>query len=365
MRIAMVVTAQTRGGVYTNVKELVGGLTQVGDDVVLFVDEVLRDDFRNDLRDLANVEIHGLDQAAREHCDIWHLHLHDSFNRRALQLQLKRVLFKGRRSILIDEHLPRTPRSDSALDYEPDTPPGSKKPFAKQLKGIIKRLQYLLSGSVVVHSKASADFLSARYGTNVHRMILVPLGVPATPELEPKAASSTLQILLLAVVCFRKGHDLLIEATRFATKRWEVTFVGGGSQLDAFKELAKARGQQPIVFLGQANEPGDAIAACDVLCVPSRSDASSISALEAMMAGKPVVVSRADGVPELVHDGVTGLVVDAEDPRALAEALDKMAEETFRLQMGKEARKVMLATRTTGHMIRATRDAYKAMMFNG
>ena len=361
MKVAMVVTAKTRGGVYTNVKDLLLGLHGKGHELAVFVDDALRDDFSEDLRAHPEIQIKSLKFAARERCDVWHLHLHDSFGRQALRLQLERLFWRGHRTILLDEHLPRTPRSDESLDYEPDTPPGTKKPFAKQLKSLVKRGQFFLCGSVMVHSQASADFLKNRYSTSAKRIVLVPLGVPVTPQLDSPGPSRALRILLLAVVCFRKGHDLLIEATRFAQTPWEVTFAGGGSQLRSFEALAAERAQQPIRFVGELKDPLAAIAACDVLCVPSRSDASSISGLEAMMAGKPLVVSTADGVPELVHDGVTGLIVEATDPRALAAALDKMSDIALRTTMGRNAREVMLATRTFDHMVHATIAAYQGL----
>jgi glycosyltransferase involved in cell wall biosynthesis len=361
VKIAMVVTAKTRGGVYTNVRDITLGLHQRGHEVVIFVDEALSKDFAEDLKESPGIKIKGLRDAVRERCDVWHLHLHDSFHRNAFSLQVQRLILRGRRNILLDEHLPRTPRSDSQLAYEPDTPPGRKKPFAKQLKGVVKRLQFFLCGKVMVHSRASSDFLRARYATPLRRIVLVPYGVPITPALEAPAPSERLRILLLAVVCFRKGHDLLIEATRYAKTPWDVVFVGGGSQMETFQALATERAMQTVRFAGQMNNPGAAVAACDVLCVPSRSDASSISGLEAMMAGKPLVVSTADGVPELIDDGITGLVVDATIPQALAEALDKLADPELRASMGRSAREVMLATRTFDHMIEATIAAYQGL----
>jgi glycosyltransferase involved in cell wall biosynthesis len=62
-----------------------------------------------------------------------------------------------------------------------------------------------------------------------------------------------------------------------------------------------------------------------VLVQPSRADNLPLSILEAMAAGLPVVGTRVGGIPELVVDGKTGLLVEPENPRALADALEQLA----------------------------------------
>ena len=62
-----------------------------------------------------------------------------------------------------------------------------------------------------------------------------------------------------------------------------------------------------------------------MLVQPSRADNLPLSILEAMAAGLPVVGTRVGGIPELVVDGETGVVVEPESPRALADALEQLA----------------------------------------
>ena len=70
---------------------------------------------------------------------------------------------------------------------------------------------------------------------------------------------------------------------------------------------------------------GEQLPQLDVLVQPSRADNLPLSILEAMAAGLPVVGSRVGGIPELIVDGVTGFVVEPESPRALADALERLA----------------------------------------
>ena len=76
-----------------------------------------------------------------------------------------------------------------------------------------------------------------------------------------------------------------------------------------------------------------------MLVQPSRADNLPLAVLEAMAAGLPVVGTRVGGIPELVVDGETGVLVEPEDPPALAEALDSLAASPeLRRELGRAGR---------------------------
>jgi glycosyltransferase involved in cell wall biosynthesis len=79
--------------------------------------------------------------------------------------------------------------------------------------------------------------------------------------------------------------------------------------------------RRPGRFLGFRGDAADLIAGLDILAVPSRSEGTPLVVGEAMAAGVPVVASRVGGLPDRVTHRRTGLVVDPEDPEALATAL--------------------------------------------
>jgi glycosyltransferase involved in cell wall biosynthesis len=82
-------------------------------------------------------------------------------------------------------------------------------------------------------------------------------------------------------------------------------------------------------------------AAADVVAVPSIiPDSLSRVILEAMTAGRPVVGTQVGGTPELVEDGVTGLLVKPHDPVGLARALERLLlDGPLRLRLGEQARR--------------------------
>jgi glycosyltransferase involved in cell wall biosynthesis len=78
----------------------------------------------------------------------------------------------------------------------------------------------------------------------------------------------------------------------------------------------------------------------DVFCLPSVQEGFGIVFLEAMAAGLPVVACRAAAIPEVVHDGATGVLVPPRDPAALARAIgDLLRDPARRKALGDEGRR--------------------------
>lgn len=78
---------------------------------------------------------------------------------------------------------------------------------------------------------------------------------------------------------------------------------------------------------------------CDVLALPSKTEGWGLALMEAMACGKPVVASRTGGIPELVNDGVEGLLVEPGDIRALADAIVRILRDpAIRAEMGSKGR---------------------------
>ena len=131
-----------------------------------------------------------------------------------------------------------------------------------------------------------------------------------------------------SVAMFRgsKGHDHLLEA--FQLLRAEVPgarllLVGDGIRRQWVESLAHERGLgDAVVFAGFRDDVPALLAAMDCFALAStRTEGVPQSLLQAFAAGTPVVATRIGGIPEVVEDGRTGLLVPPEDPRALAGAL--------------------------------------------
>jgi len=100
--------------------------------------------------------------------------------------------------------------------------------------------------------------------------------------------------------------------------------IGEGAERAALERLARDEGvAERVEFRGSHPQPvvADWIAAADLLCLPSHAEGSPNVVVEALASGTPVVASRVGGIPDLVDEGVNGLLVVPGDPVALAGAL--------------------------------------------
>jgi len=101
-----------------------------------------------------------------------------------------------------------------------------------------------------------------------------------------------------------------------------VEIAGGGSCLEELQGLAASLGvADRIAFLGEVRNIPAVLGGSRMFVLPSRSEGIPLTALEAMAWGLPVVATRVGGLPEVVEQGVTGLLVPPADPTALADAM--------------------------------------------
>lgn len=122
--------------------------------------------------------------------------------------------------------------------------------------------------------------------------------------------------------------------------------VGEGPELAALEQLAAAEGVgDRIRFLGHREDARALLDAADVYVNSSISEGISLTVLEAMAAGLPVVATRVGGTPEVVADGETGHLVPAREPAALAAAAAALLRDPgLAAAMGRAGR-----TRVEGH----------------
>jgi glycosyltransferase involved in cell wall biosynthesis len=134
-----------------------------------------------------------------------------------------------------------------------------------------------------------------------------------------------------------KGHEVLLEAVallRRAGRDLRVVLVGDGERRRWLEARIARAGLGDVVLLRGAlphEQVPAVLAAATALVVPSvtardgQMEGIPVALMEGMAAGLPVVATRLSGIPELVQDGVTGLLVPERDPAALAAAMERLA----------------------------------------
>ncbi|MGA3056683.1 MAG: glycosyltransferase [Candidatus Limnocylindrales bacterium] len=125
-----------------------------------------------------------------------------------------------------------------------------------------------------------------------------------------------------------KGHRTLIDAwpdVLAAVPNAWLLVIGEGSERDALEAEAATLGvSERVVFTGRREDVPAVTAALDVSVLPSYREAQGLSVLEAMALSRPVVASNVGGIPEMIEDGVTGLLVPPNDCGALAAAIVRL-----------------------------------------
>jgi glycosyltransferase involved in cell wall biosynthesis len=150
-------------------------------------------------------------------------------------------------------------------------------------------------------------------------------------RLFPDAGQGKLVVLVGNMHTDVKGHPWLIASAPEVLREFPDTqfiLVGDGEQRSSFEKQAQDLGViRNFLFLRRRSDIPDILASCDIAVLPSRAEGLPNAVLEYMAAGLPVIVSRVGGNPELVQDGVTGIVVPSEDSAALSTALLKLLAE--------------------------------------
>jgi glycosyltransferase involved in cell wall biosynthesis len=140
-----------------------------------------------------------------------------------------------------------------------------------------------------------------------------------------------------------KSYDLLLHAAEsVCMRRPEARFllVGEGSLREELTRQRDSLGlADRVIFLGARTDIPDLLAAMDLYVISSRREGLPVALIEAMMAAKPIVATAVGGIPEALSQGKEGLLVEAGNQAALAEAILTLMDDPARRQrMGERAR---------------------------
>lgn len=180
------------------------------------------------------------------------------------------------------------------------------------------------------------------------KLRVVRVGVDADAFHPPSArpCSGPLRLLTVAQLVRRKGHAVLLGAlARLRSQGVDVTatFVGDGPERESLERLA-ADLRLDVRFAGAVGqgELGAYYADAQLFCLPAFAEGLPVVLMEAMASGLPVVSTSVMGVPELVEDGESGLLVSPAREDQLANAIARLASAPeLRQRMGSAGRRVV------------------------
>jgi len=187
-----------------------------------------------------------------------------------------------------------------------------------------------------------------------------------------------------------KGISELLEAARILRSRRDILFeiAGGNSrpkefyrspvgrflqlvgvvrdvEQEAYDFVAREGLRETVKMLGHVEDVTTVLGRADILVFPSHLNAPGRSVYEAGARGIPAIVAMADNVEDIVVDGVTGLIIKEQDPRALAEAIQRLAGDAIlRTRLGANAREKYSRQFDPVRIGRQVLDVYESLIAN-
>jgi glycosyltransferase involved in cell wall biosynthesis len=196
---------------------------------------------------------------------------------------------------------------------------------------------------VVVTSRATAASLTG-YGVEAHRVTVVEPGTDSA-RLARGSQAESVQILCVATITPRKGHDVLLHALAANRRhRWRLTCAGSlerdPATANRVEALARELGLADRVDLHGEVEGAELDALydrADLFVLPSLHEGYGMAVAEALARGLPVIATDTGGIPDMLRLG--GIIVPCGDEQALADALGRLiGEPALRARVAEQAR---------------------------
>jgi glycosyltransferase involved in cell wall biosynthesis len=180
---------------------------------------------------------------------------------------------------------------------------------------------------VIAITDALRDFNVERVGVDAGKIQTIHYGLDELPDAwgvnPPEDVPADARVLLsVARLTPQKGVDVAIRAMSLLPDDAVLVVLGEGPERTSLESLAHELGVADRVFLlGRVPDVAAWLRRATLLVHPARWEGFGLGVLEGMLAGLPVVASRVSSLPELVVDGQTGVLVQPDDPSALARGI--------------------------------------------
>jgi glycosyltransferase involved in cell wall biosynthesis len=210
--------------------------------------------------------------------------------------------------------------------------------------------------TTTVHEGIDPGHVQAAPPVNVHELFWLPHRAPVVGN--------------VAALVPHKGQRHLIDAARLVVQEIpDARFVilGEGELRDALeRQVRDAHLEKHVLLPGFRTDVLGCIKAFDVFAMSSVTEGLGTSLLDAMAASRAIVATRAGGIPEIVEDGTTGLLVPPRDHAALAHGIVRLLQdEPLRRRLGEAGRARVVARFTVDRMVEETAAVYARVAGRG
>ncbi len=216
-------------------------------------------------------------------------------------------------------------------------------------------------------SEQILENLIARGYLSRARALLIGNAVDVPPESELSRPGSNQRVLIGAVgrLVPEKDFDCFLTAVSLLSEyEFDVVIIGDGPLRSSLLEKAKSLGLSDRVrFLGARNDVNRWMSQLDIFVMSSISEGEPMALLEAMSYGVPVVATRVGNIPTLVRQEREGLLVESNDPGALAGGIKSLIDDqSFRVSCGMMARKKIQEERSIDALVGKYLDIYRSLL---
>jgi len=233
------------------------------------------------------------------------------------------------------------------------------------------------ASAIVCVSRRLMTDLSARGTLSSQKLRLIYNGVDADnfPRPGPVGLREELSLapearVILSIGNIRpaKGYGDLIKAAALLVRKepsYQFVIVGHPKEPLASQLLEQARQLEVegnVHFLGFRANVGELLSQADIFLLPSISEGFSISTVEAMMAGVPVLATRSGGPEEILENDISGLLVPVADPQAIMDSILRLQDQCISDRLVKAAREVATQRFSLGGMLASYGSLYQELL---
>ena len=211
---------------------------------------------------------------------------------------------------------------------------------------LLKHLAHLY---IVISKKMKKEFMAL--GISENKIVHLPNSVD-TDLFAPKGQKEDNLLLFVGRISGGKGLHILIKSLQHIKERIRLIVIGPPDQnVNYFQNILKMieeenqRGEHEIKYLGakDQNELVKWYQKASLFILPSFFEGFPVTILEALACETPVIATRVGGIPEIIKNNETGILISPNNPKSLAEAIQHLLEnKDLRYKMGREGRKYVM-----------------------
>jgi glycosyltransferase involved in cell wall biosynthesis len=237
-----------------------------------------------------------------------------------------------------------------------------------------------LGDEVVVLSEMMRKYVIDTYGIRPDRVHVIPLGLDVLPRLSDSRRAVLMNelgivdkgplIACVARLSKNKGHAYLLEAVPDVARHHPsicLLLVGEGEEREALEARVVELGiGKNVLFLGSRRDVPDIIGLVDLTVLPSLQEGFGVVLIESLAQAKPVVATGVGGIPEIVKDGETGVLVPPRDGEALSRGIRHLLErpDTAR-RLGAGGHELVRRKYSQSALVGATEELYRSLLEPG